>query len=65
MPTFVIRHSKNINAFMHVKNGAVHWVTNVRQANTYPSKYALKRHLDMLKDNCFKDVLEEFVVETI
>ena len=48
MPTFVIRHPVNVNAWLSIKNGVLCWITNAYAANTYSSKFAAKKHLRQL-----------------
>lgn len=46
-PKFVVRKSTTDGEYMKV-NGGVIWVGDKNSANSYPSKYAAKQHLQML-----------------
>lgn len=57
---FVIKSS--VGGYMKVRDG-VKWTVDWREANTYPSKYAAKKHLRKL-DNVPDDVKIVELVET-
>lgn len=52
MPTFIVMRGANT---LKVVPGSILWVNDARTANTYPSKYAAKRHLKQL-DNMPNDI---------
>ncbi len=54
MPIFIIRHPVNINAWLRIKNGVPHWITNAVEAEKFSSKYAARRFLK-LYNNISKD----------
>lgn len=52
MPTFIVMRDSQA---LKVVPGSILWVNDARQANTYPSKYAAKKHLKQL-DNMPNDI---------
>ena len=47
MPTFIVKHP-TLSAAMKVVGKSIMFITDARNANSYPSKYAAKKHLRML-----------------
>lgn len=59
MPTFIISRLNKVRGFdqylYKAVNSTIIWASDVDKANTYPSRYAAKKHLRQL-DNVPEDV---------